>query len=79
MRCNNPNEPSYRHYGERGITVCEEWKNNFSTFYNWAIQNGYSDTLTIDRIDVNGNYEPKNCRWINQKQQCRNRRNNIYI
>lgn len=42
MRCNNPDEPSYPHYGKRGITVCEEWENNFSTFYNWAIKNGYS-------------------------------------
>ena len=79
MRCNNPNEPSYRHYGERGITVCEEWKNNFSTFYNWAIQNGYSVTLTIDRIDVNGNYEPSNCRWATIAEQSINKTNTVYI
>lgn len=78
-RCNNPNEPSYQHYGKRGITVCEEWKNNFSTFYNWAIKNGYSDTLTIDRIDVNGNYEPSNCRWTTIAEQSINKTNTVYI
>lgn len=79
MRCNNPDEPSYQHYGKRGITVCEEWENNFSTFYNWAIKNGYSDTLTIDRIDVNGNYEPGNCRWATIAEQSINKTNTVYI
>lgn len=75
-RCNNKSQRSYKDYGGRGITVCDEWKNNFKIFYDWAMQNGYSDNLTIDRIDVNGNYEPNNCRFITNKQQSRNRRNN---
>ena len=78
-RCFNNNEKAYKNYGERGITLCEEWKNNFMTFYNWSINNGYQDNLTIDRINVNGNYEPNNCRWVNQKQQSRNMRKNHNI
>ncbi len=69
----------YKTYGERGITVYDEWKNNFMSFYTWAITNGYNDTLTLDRIDVNGNYEPDNCRWITMKEQQNNRRNNVFI
>ncbi|MGX5476015.1 AP2 domain-containing protein [Bacillus toyonensis] len=72
-RCNNSNASSYRHYGGRGIKVCEEW-NEFIPFYNWAKESGYKDTLTIDRINVNGNYEPSNCRWATKKQQSRNQR-----
>ena len=56
-RCNNPNSINYYKYGERGITVCEEWKNNFMAFYEWSINNGFADNLSIDRIDVNGNYD----------------------
>ena len=74
-RCLNVQD---KKYGGRGITVCKEWQ-NFINFYNWAISNGYKDNLTIDRIDVNGNYEPSNCRWATQKQQQNNRRNNHYI
>ena len=78
-RCFNKNADCYMRYGGRGITVCEEWKNDFQSFYNWAINNGYSDKLTIDRIDVNGNYEPNNCRWADKKQQNNNKRSNTLI
>lgn len=78
-RCYNKNRESYKYYGERGIIVCNEWKNNFTNFYNWAIKNGYKDNLTIDRIDVNGNYEPNNCRWATIKEQNNNMRTNHYI
>lgn len=66
-RCYYKNNKSYKYYGGRGIAVCSEWKYNFQAFYDWAMANGYDDTLTIDRIDVNGNYEPNNCRWSTQK------------
>jgi len=69
----------YKYYGGRGITVYEEWKNSFEKFYDWAITHGYADNLSIDRIDVNGNYEPSNCRWITMAEQQRNKRNNIKI
>lgn len=76
QRCYNINNKNYKDYGGRGIAVCDEWRNDFQAFYDWAINNGYDDTLTIDRINVNGNYEPNNCRWVPNKQQARNRRNN---
>ena len=78
-RCYWKGHEFYRIYGGRGITVCDEWKNSFETFRNWALEHGYSDKLTIDRIDVNGNYEPSNCRWITQKEQCHNKNTNRVV
>lgn len=75
-RCYNKHDTSYKNYGERGVTVCDEWLDNFQVFYDWATNNNYRDGLTIDRIDVDGNYEPSNCRWITIKKQQRNKRNN---
>lgn len=74
QRCYNPKSKSYHNYGERGIAVSQEWKNSFSAFLSWANANGYSETLTLDRIDPNGNYCPENCRWIPLKEQPKNTR-----
>jgi len=79
-RCNDKNAPNYKYYGGRGISVCDEWLHNFKAFYDWANENGYEyreiykDKLTIDRIDVNGNYEPNNCKWADWKTQNNNKR-----
>ena len=78
-RCSNPHTKSYRNYGGRGIAVCEEWNNDFMCFYNWAMSNGYEENLSIDRINVNGNYEPSNCRWTDTETQANNTRTNRKI
>ena len=83
-RCYNPKNKKYKDYGGRGIIICDEWINDFEAFANWAYDNGYIENVsrgecTIDRIDVNGNYCQQNCRWVNQKVQSNNKRNNHYI
>ena len=78
-RCYNPNNNKYKIYGARGIRICDEWVDNKEEFMRWAVNNGYQVDLTIDRIDVNGNYCPENCRWITIKEQNQNRRNTIKI
>lgn len=76
QRCNCKTNVNYCDYGQRGISVCEEWEQDFMCFYNWSMENGYSDNLTIDRIDFNGNYESSNCRWVDLTAQANNKRNN---
>jgi hypothetical protein len=78
QRCVNPNNRQFIDYGGRGIAICSEW-NEFENFRNWAINNGYEDNLTIDRKNNDGNYEPNNCRWANDKQQANNKRNNHFV
>ena len=77
-RVNNKNNPVYKHYGGRGITICDEWQ-SFEPFYEWAMSNGYADGLSIDRIDVNGNYCPENCRWVSNRKQHNNTRKTIWV
>ena len=77
-RCRRVTHTQYKNYGGRGISVCDEWQ-DFSTFYQWAMDNGYDDMLTLDRINSNGNYEPGNCRWATMKQQAANKRNNHFV
>jgi hypothetical protein len=73
-RCLNANNPRYKDYGGRGITICDEWIRSFDAFREWALSNGYSESLTIDRINNDGNYEPGNCRFATYKQQAQNQR-----
>lgn len=78
-RCRDPADSKNKRYAGRGIKVCDEWDNNFETFKEWAINNGYEKGLTIDRINNDGDYQPDNCRWITRKQQNNNRNDNIRI
>ena len=78
-RCYNQNNRAFRWYGAKGITVCQEWRDDKQNFIKWALENGYSETLTLDRIDSNGNYDPSNCRWVDVKTQIRNRSNTIKL
>ena len=91
QRCYNPKNNRYKNYGARGITVCDEWLNKktipnnkrtskgWIAFREWALSHGYTDELTIDRINVNKGYSPENCRWITNKEQCNNRRSNHLV
>lgn len=79
QRCYYPKHDHYKDYGGRGIIICDKWKNDFRAFYSWAMKNGYDEgadinQCTIDRINVNGNYEPSNCRWVPQSVQVANKR-----
>ena len=78
-RCYNLNAQHYKRYGKLGIKICEEWLNDFMSFYNWSMTHGYNDKLTIDRIDNTKGYSPENCRWITLKKQCNNRSTNHLI
>ena len=78
-RCNYPSHPAYKRYGGIGITVCEEWNESFEAFDLWAMANGYSDDLTIDRINNAEGYTPSNCRWVSPKEQANNRKNNVFV
>jgi hypothetical protein len=76
-RCHNPNAISYKYYGAKGITVCDEWKNNFKSFVKWALSNGYNDTLSIDRINNSKGYLPTNCRWVPLSEQSKNKKTSV--
>ena len=78
-RCYNKNVKDYKHYGARGIKICEEWLDSYASFKEWSLSNGYQDNLTIDRADVNADYCPENCRWANIIQQNNNKRTNVFV
>lgn len=79
QRCYNTNNKDFYNYGAKGIKVCDEWIKDFSEFYRWAMENGYAESLSIDRIDPYGNYEPSNCRWATIQEQANNKKNTIYV
>jgi hypothetical protein len=78
-RCYNSHVKAYQNYGGRGIKVCDEWRTNSVSFIRWSLDNGYTETKSIDRIDSNGDYEPSNCRWVSWSVQCRNTRQNHFV
>lgn len=78
-RCNYRKDIHYYNYGGRGISVCDEWQTDYMCFRTWAMDNGYRHNLTIDRADNDGNYNPQNCKWSTNKEQCNNTRNNIMV
>lgn len=83
-RCYNQNDPNYKGYGARGITMCEEWRNDFVSFYTWAMENGYNETAprgvcTLERKNNDGPYSPDNCKWATNAEQQNNKRNNRRI
>jgi hypothetical protein len=79
QRCYNPKNRAYKYYGQRGIIVCDEWKNSFKSFYDWAIDNDYEDHLTIDRKKNSQGYFAENCRWVDMETQANNTRRNILV
>ena len=78
-RCYNEDNHVYKYYGGKGIRICDEWTESFDNFYHWTLLNGYREGLSIDRINVNGNYSPENCRWATMKEQARNRTNTVLV
>ena len=78
-RCDLTQSKDYKNYGGRGISVCQDWENDFKSFYDWSIKNGYQEGLTIDRKNNDGNYCQENCRWVSMKEQARNKRSNVII
>jgi hypothetical protein len=78
-RCESNKSTSYKNYGGRGISICEEWRNDFQAFYDWCMENGYKKGLQIDIIDNDGNYEPNNCRWVTRTVNANNKRSNVFI
>lgn len=77
QRCNNPNNIGYKYYGNKGIKLCDKWENSFTNFYNWAINNGYNENKTIERLDNNKGYNPNNCKWIKLSEQPLNKSDNL--
>ena len=79
QRTKNPNNQAYKNYGGRGVGICEEWETDFGAFHQWAVESGYKEGLSIDRIDNEKGYSPDNCRWITRKAQNRNKRSNRFL